>query len=95
MASEAPRRGVVIHVRHKMPGDTYIGRGSKWGNPFRIGNSITREKAIELYREWIIDQPELMAALSELRGKRLACYCAPKPCHGDVLVELLEAADGA
>ena len=32
--------------------------------------------------------------LGELRGKRLACYCAPLPCHGDVLAALADAPGG-
>ena len=32
--------------------------------------------------------PELMAALPELRGKDLACWCSPEPCHGAVPLEL-------
>lgn len=71
-----------------MPGDTFIGRPSKWGNPFVIGSDGDRETVIEKYRGWVVEQPELMAALPELKGKRLACYCAPQPCHGDVLAEL-------
>ena len=35
-------------------------------------------------------RPDLLARLGELRGKRLACWCAPKSCHGDVLAELAE-----
>lgn len=27
--------------------------------------------------------------LEPLRGKTLACWCAPEPCHGDVIAELL------
>jgi hypothetical protein len=34
--------------------------------------------------------PELVAALPELVGKFLVCHCTPLPCHGDVLVRLLE-----
>lgn len=31
----------------------------------------------------------LLKALSDLRGKNLACWCAPgMPCHADVLLEL-------
>lgn len=79
--------------------DIYIGRGSKWGNPFTHlslnGTKAqfqvkTREEAVEEYRRWIIDQPDLMAELPELEGKILGCYCKPAACHGDVLVELLE-----
>jgi hypothetical protein len=70
--------------------DIFIGRPSIWGNPFIIGKHGTREQVIEKYREYVLSNPSLMAMLPELRGKRLGCYCAPKPCHGDILVELLE-----
>lgn len=67
--------------------DVFIGRPSKWGNPFVIGRDGTRTQVIERYREWIAGQPELLAALPELRGKVLGCFCAPAACHGDVLAE--------
>ena len=83
--------------------DVYIGRevpefnlvGSKWGNPFVLtdDSDAERHRSIASYREWIVTQAELMSSLEELRGKRLACWCAPLACHGDVLVELLDAAD--
>jgi hypothetical protein len=53
----------------------------------------TREEAITKYRQWILDKPELINSLHELRGKRLGCYCHPKPCHGDVLIELINFID--
>jgi len=77
--------------RHKEQFDVYIGRGSKWGNPFVIGRDGNREQVIEIYRQWIKGQHKLLADLHELKGKRLGCYCKPKACHGDVLVELVEA----
>jgi len=43
------------------------------------------------YRAWLLQRPELMAALPELRGKDLVCWCAPEPCHADVLLELANA----
>ncbi len=70
--------------------DVYIGRGSPWGNPFVIGEHGTREEVIAKYRTWIQTQPALMKALPRLKGKTLGCFCAPLPCHGDVLVELIE-----
>ncbi|MCL8208655.1 MAG: DUF4326 domain-containing protein [Actinomycetia bacterium] len=69
-----------------------IDRATRWGNPFRIGRDGTRAEVIERYRAWILTQPELVAQLPSLRGKVLACWCAPQPCHGDVLAAL---ADGA
>jgi hypothetical protein len=49
----------------------------------------TREHAIKAYRDWLLQKPILIAAAKEeLRGKILGCWCAPKPCHGDVLLEV-------
>lgn len=72
--------------------DVYIGRPSKWGNPFLpVGKSSSaRLASIICHREWFLTQQHLIDDLYELRGKRLGCYCAPKPCHGDVLVEMAE-----
>ena len=80
----------VVHCK-KHPYDVYIGRPSKWGNPFAIGQDGTRDEVIEKYRQYILASPELMADLEELKGKRLGCWCRPLPCHGDVLVELINA----
>lgn len=82
-------RPTVVHCKRD-PYDVYIGRPSKWGNPFKIGRDGTREHVLDLYRQWIQTQPGLMAALPELRGKVLGCWCKPLSCHGDVLAELVE-----
>lgn len=77
--------------------DVYIGRGSIFGNPFPIGKHRTREQAIQAYRTYfyklIEDSPHFKAQILRLKGKRLGCYCKPKPCHGDVIVEYLDAHD--
>lgn len=78
---------MVVHCK-KTNYDVYIGRPSKWGNPFEIGKHGTRKQVIQKYREWILQQPELMKDILELHGKVLGCWCAPLPCHGDVLEEL-------
>jgi hypothetical protein len=87
----------VVNKHHKVPYDIYIGRGSKWGNPFSHMDGTkakykveTRGEAIEKYREWIMQQPELLNSLHELKGKTLCCFCKPKPCHGDILAELAD-----
>lgn len=90
----------VVHVNSAGGYDVYIGRAvrrkrlpqSKWANPFPLamGNG-DRQPVIEAYRRWLQEQPELLAALPELRGKVLGCWCAPKPCHGTVLAELANA----
>ncbi|RUV41234.1 DUF4326 domain-containing protein [Mesorhizobium sp. M1A.T.Ca.IN.004.03.1.1] len=70
------------------PGRVYIGRPSKWGNPFVIGPDGSRAEVIAKYRAWIASQPELLETLDELRGQDLVCWCASEACHGDVLLEL-------
>jgi hypothetical protein len=78
---------------------TYIGRagrrhtwpGSDWGNPF-VGLRGNRPEMVRQYREWLPSSTGLMARLraGELTGRALGCWCAPEPCHGDVLAELAE-----
>lgn len=67
----------------------YIGRGSKWGNPFVIGKHGDRDEVIDMYEEWLLNNPELLDQIDELIGKDLWCFCKPKRCHGDVLVKLV------
>jgi len=89
-----------------IPADAvYVGRPSKWGNPFRIGerhpadgHRLTREEALELYRNALPqmlkvkrDDGTTILDLAELRGKDLVCWCAPLPCHADILLELANA----
>lgn len=85
----------VVHCKRERF-DVYVGRPSKWGNPFRLTANQGREEAIAKYERWLRAQPKLMAALPELRGKILACWCAPRACHADVLVRLAneEETDG-
>jgi hypothetical protein len=72
--------------------DVYIGRPSKWGNPFVIGRDGNRQQVCEKFDRWIVTQPALMAAAkSELKGKRLICWCAPDLCHGDTLAAIAES----
>jgi len=73
------------------PEAIYVGRPSKWGNPYVIGKDGSRENVIRLYKEELEQSPALQYlrdALPELSGKDLVCWCAPLPCHADILLEL-------
>lgn len=90
----------VVNKHHGEPYDTYVGRGSDWGNPFsHLTNTkaqfkvATRDESVQKYKEWILTQPELLARLHELKGKTLCCYCKPQACHGDILAEMADALD--
>jgi len=84
--------------KYKEPYDLYIGRGSIWGNPFPMldKSAVERSRVIGLYRIHLAQQIKLglitPAQLIQLDGKRLGCFCAPLPCHGDVLKEAVELA---
>lgn len=77
----------VVHCKRE-PFDVYIGRPSKWGNPFTIGKDGDREEVIAKYLWHIHTSPELLADLHELKDKTLGCWCAPLPCHGDILADM-------
>lgn len=91
----------VVHCK-KEKYDYYIGRPSKFGNPFshQLGTLAqyrvaSREEAIEYYRNYIYSTPWLLkAAKEELRGKILGCWCRPDfPCHGDILLKIANSED--
>lgn len=67
----------------------FVGRPTDLGNPFVVG---TRDENVAEYRTYATEKmkidPEFAALVRELRGRDLVCYCAPAPCHADVLVEL-------
>lgn len=95
----------VVHCKREEY-DVYIGRPSKWGNPYSHKDLVTafkvdsREEAVAKYREYILGKPELLACLHELKGKTLGCWRAgpggltvddkPFRCHGQVLIELIK-----
>lgn len=79
----------VVHLR-KEKYDVCIDRSSKWGNPYSIGEDGTRNEVCEKYRVYLLGRIDLLKALEELRGLTLGCWCKPKRCHGDILVEFLE-----
>lgn len=94
--SDAPRRIQRSRAKGwKMPANTvYVGRPTRWGNPFRVGVHGTAQECVDLFARWIafgctrLDE----AAEEHLRGKNLACFCAlDQPCHADVLLELANA----
>ena len=75
---------------HEIPaGAVYVGRPTKWGNPFIVGVHGKQGECVELFARDIESRPELVeAAKRELRGKHLVCWCAPRACHADVLLAI-------
>ena len=83
----------VVHCK-KEPFDVYVGRGSKWGNPYShkegtLAEEVveSRSEAVKKYEEYLLTNKDLMSSLHELKGKVLGCWCKPKSCHGDILLK--------
>lgn len=88
----------VVHCKRE-PYDVYIGRPGLYGNPYSHlpgkGQALvkSREDAIRMFEEDLrlameMSRDEVIEFLRPLAGKTLGCWCAPKACHGDVLVRL-------
>ena len=76
----------IVHIKHQVPYDVYIGRPSKWSNPFtnnpkaKLAKFIVEENedVLEKYSNWLLTQENLLLSLHELEGKILGCWCTPK-----------------
>ncbi len=70
-------------------GAVRIDRRTEWGNPFIVGRDGTRAQVIARYRADLWRRIRAgkidLTALAALKGRDLACHCAPLPCHGEVL----------
>jgi hypothetical protein len=98
------RKTRVVNIKHEKC-DIYIGRGTKWGNPFSWLKTSSapvqvknRKEAIEKCRQWILGDliirgliaPTTEEILRELKHKRIGCHCKPQTCHGDVYKEICD-----
>lgn len=79
---------VNMRIEERKEGDILIARPSPFGNPFKIGTHGNRKMVILKYTKYLLEKPDLLKLVPALRGRRLRCWCAPKPCHGDILVKL-------
>lgn len=82
-------------VRIGAPNSVYVGRPSILGNPYVVGRDGSRAEVIEKYRAWFQRQLTKRWFIESVRllcgDKDLACWCAPKACHADVILEWLNA----
>lgn len=82
---------IVVHIKraNNMTNVVAVDRSSDWGNPFIMHTESMRDhvcEQFERYAKWrLIHEPEWLAPL---RGKNLACWCAPKRCHAETLLRL-------
>lgn len=90
----APFKKFVVHCQRAASYDVYVGRNRSYGdgtlgNPFKMENESDRDSVIEQYDRWLQTRPDLIRKIkAELPGKILACHCAPKGCHADVIARV-------
>ena len=91
-----PTRAWVDEVKMLKQGDIYVGRGSKqrgllpsfWANRYKV-SKFGRDRAVELHRKEIQEDPQYGRRVHELSGKRLLCHCKPdEKCHAQNIQEL-------
>lgn len=81
------------------PGTVYVGRPTKWGNPYQVGDHERswQSAVVEAFKVWLRDpeQSHLVSeARRELHGKNLVCWCAlGTPCHADHWLEIANSED--
>lgn len=78
-------------------GVVFVGRGTVWGNPYRVGRpwrgyqaAADAAHAVALFRALVDLSPTFVEQVrGELAGRDLMCWCRPgQPCHADVLIEI-------
>lgn len=72
-------------------GAKYVGRPTKYGNPFVVSETCSNAEAVAAFRRHCENKgPAFQAAIrNDLRGLDLACWCSlDQPCHADVLLEI-------
>jgi hypothetical protein len=75
------------------PNAVYVGRPTRWGNPYRVQMPMVDrlESVLTRFREYALSKLSMgdVEWLEPLRGKDLACFCKEgSPCHADILLEL-------
>lgn len=84
----------VVNLR-KEKYDVYIGRPSKFGNPYIIGKDGAREDVLRKYGIYFYNKlnsdDNFAREVIDLKDKTLGCFCRPQRCHGDIIVEFLNS----
>ncbi len=71
------------------PNAIRVDRSSPWGNPFFMLSESERAAVCQKFRVYAVERARLEPNwLTPLQGKNLACWCAPKQCHAEILMEL-------
>ena len=88
----------IVNILHTAEYEVYIGRvgfgmSGEFGNPYKLWKDGDRDEILQKYQAYfykrINNDPKFLERVHSLKGKILGCFCSPRKCHGDVLVEYL------
>ncbi|WP_116045308.1 DUF4326 domain-containing protein [Amycolatopsis palatopharyngis] len=82
--------GLIVYIGHS--GNRHSWPESDFANPFVREGKTDRAAMVRHYREYLEGRPDLIERMrsGELSARALGCWCAPAPCHGDVLLEHID-----
>jgi len=97
MPKRIQRKSLFDYSWKSNPNAVYVGRPSKWGNRFKVGEAtawgevLTLERSLDLYKRWLLGKLGLHRTfLDPLKGKDLVCFCPlTQKCHADILLAIL------
>lgn len=88
------RAGVVFIKNDDGERERFPKKSSIFANPFKIGKHGDRTEILNKYRKYMIEKlyndTSLQKELFKLKGKNLGCWCAPEPCHANILLDLIK-----
>jgi hypothetical protein len=90
--ADTVQKTTIVNIRTQKC-DEYCGRPSTFGNPYEIGRDGTRNEVVEKFRDYFykkLQDPTFRAKVLQLKGKRLGCWCSPRKCHLEIIVEYIE-----
>jgi len=89
-------------TKEEMASAIYVGRPSALGNPWTLRKDEDPGSTLEKYKAWLNLQwktknPRVVSALKRLAQSykdngelTLACWCAPNPCHADIIAKAVQ-----
>ena len=81
--------GIKQRVLNQEKRAFYVGRPSKFGNPFVLKESSDIDERYEVIKKFALylsEQDTLLKDLAEVKDRQVSCFCAPLDCHADILL---------
>ena len=77
-----------VYIGNEIKNDNWDLKLSDWANPYWG----TSEESLRQYEVYVRGDKRLMKRIEdgELNNVSMGCWCAPNPCHGDILLKIIK-----